>query len=83
MQSQGWTLLFHDCLIQQLKRLSAACQRARSSDPEGWEVNANLKLFHALSRLMLRTIPAEPGHPAYRPRATLWEKTTGTGEGPR
>lgn len=71
MQSQGWTLLFHDCLVQQLKRLCAACKRARSSDPEGWEANANVKLLHALSRLMPRIIPAEPGHPAYRLGSTL------------
>ncbi|EFI35913.1 conserved hypothetical protein [Desulfonatronospira thiodismutans ASO3-1] len=73
MQSHGWTLLFHDCLVQQLKRLFAACQRARSSDPEGWLANANVKLFHALSRLMLRTIPADPGHPVYRQGNTLGE----------
>ncbi len=73
MQSQGWTLLFHDCLIRQLKRLSAACDRARASDPEGWKANANVRLFHALSRLMLNTIPAEPGHPAYRQGKTLGE----------
>lgn len=73
MQCQGWTLLFHDCLVQQLKRLSTACHRARSSDPEDWLANANVKLFHALSRLMLRTIPVDPGHPGYRQGNTLGE----------
>ncbi|WP_045213284.1 type II toxin-antitoxin system YhaV family toxin [Desulfonatronovibrio magnus] len=73
MQTQGWTLLFHDCLVQQLKRLSTACHRARSSDPEDWPANANVKLFHALSRLMLRIIPVDPGHPGYRQGNTWGE----------
>ncbi len=71
MQIQGWTLLFHDCLVQQLKRLCAACERARSSDPRGWESNANVKLFQSLSRLMLKTVPADPGAPAFRQGKTL------------
>ncbi len=71
MQSQGWTLLFHDCLVHQLERLFAACDRARASDPEGWKTNSNVKLFNALSRLMLKTIPSDPGHPEFRQGTTL------------
>jgi len=52
MQRHGWTLLFHDCLVQQLQRLHAAADRARKKDPEAAEANASVKLFRALSPLM-------------------------------
>ena len=58
MQRHGWTLLFHDCLIDQLRKLHSAVQRAQRNDPAGFASNANVKLFHALSRLMLEVIPA-------------------------
>jgi toxin YhaV len=33
MQRHGWTLLFHEGLIEQLRRLQAAAERAEQSDP--------------------------------------------------
>ncbi len=71
MQRHGWTLLFHECLLRQLGRLSTACDRARATNPSDWKANANVKLFHALSRLMLETIPGDPDHTAYRQGTTL------------
>jgi toxin YhaV len=71
MQRHGWTLLFHDCLLGQLERLSAACEQARATNPSNWQGNANVKLFQALSRLMLETIPSDPGRPAFRQGTTL------------
>ena len=71
MQRHGWTLLFHDCLIDQLRKLHHAVQRARRSDPVGFEFNANVKLFHALSRLMLEVIPQDPSRDEYRQENTL------------
>ncbi|WP_028572857.1 type II toxin-antitoxin system YhaV family toxin [Desulfonatronum lacustre] len=71
MQRHGWTLLFHDCLLRQLERLSKACERARAANPTDWQDNANTKLFRALSRLMLETIPSDPSRPAYRQGTTL------------
>jgi toxin YhaV len=48
MQRHGWTLLFHDCVIEQLRKLHAAVLRAQENDLEGFESNANVKLFRAL-----------------------------------
>lgn len=36
MQQHGWTLLFHDNLIEQLIKLRAAVLRAQGNDPEGF-----------------------------------------------
>ncbi len=81
MKRHGWTLLFHDCLIDQLRRLHNAAQRAQRSDPTGFASNANVKLFHALSRLMLDVIPQDPSRDEYRQGGTLgpryrhWRRT--------
>lgn len=37
MQQHGWTLLFHDNLIEQLMRLRAAVLRAQENDPEDFD----------------------------------------------
>ncbi|MDE0334449.1 MAG: type II toxin-antitoxin system YhaV family toxin [Defluviicoccus sp.] len=71
MRHHGWTLLFHDCLIDQLRKLHNAAQRAQRSDPTGFASNANVKLFHALSRLMLEVIPQDPSRDEYRQGSTL------------
>ncbi|MBK6998700.1 MAG: type II toxin-antitoxin system YhaV family toxin [Rhodoferax sp.] len=71
MQRHGWTLLFHDCLIEQLQKLHAAVQRAQAQDPESHESNANVKLFYALSQLILETVPSDPNREEYRQGNTL------------
>ena len=71
MQRHGWTLLFHDCVVEQLQKLSAAEQRAKSSDPQGFEDNANVKLFRALSRLILEVVPGDPARDEFRQGKTL------------
>ena len=64
MQRHGWALLFHDCLIDQLRKLHHAVQRAQRND-------ANVTLFHALSRLMLEVISQDPSQDEYRQGNTL------------
>ncbi len=71
MRAHGWTLLFHDCIAAQLQRLQAAAVRAARSDPAGHANNANVKLFRALSQLLLDVIPRNPGHDDYRQGNTL------------
>jgi len=71
MQRHGWTLLFHDCLVNQLARLRRAVRRAQRSDPAGSASNANVKLFRALRRLMLDIIPQDPSRDEYRQGVTL------------
>ena len=71
IQRHGWTLLFHDGLIEQLQKLQAASQRAQDQDPQGFESNANVKLFIALSQLMLETVPSDPHREEYRQGNTM------------
>ena len=63
MQRHGWTLLFHEGVIEQLRRLQAAVERAEQNDPQGFESNANVKLFRALSQLILNVVPSDPSPP--------------------
>jgi toxin YhaV len=67
----GWTLLFHEAIIGQLRKLANASERARRADPKGYRSNANVKLLAALAKLMLEVIPADPGRPEYRQGNTL------------
>jgi len=71
MQRHGWNLLFHDGLIEQLQKLQTAAQRAQAQDPQGFESNANLKLFNALAQLMLETVPSDPSRDEYRQGNTM------------
>lgn len=71
MQRHGWTLLFHDCVVEQLHRLSVAADRAKRTDPEGFEGNANVKLLRALSQLILEVVPSDPARDEYRQGNTL------------
>jgi toxin YhaV len=71
MVVNGWTLLFHEAVIDQLSNLSRACQRARKAEPANFRSNANVRLFAALAKLMLEVIPADPARPEYRQGNTL------------
>ena len=71
MQHHGWSLLFHACLIEQLNKLHAAVQRAQRQDPDGFASNANVKLFNALSQLILETVPSNPNRDEYRQGNTM------------
>lgn len=71
MQRHGWTLLFHECLLEQLQKLHQAARRAESINPVGFASNANVKLFRALSQLMLETVPDNPARDEYRQGNTL------------
>lgn len=71
IKRHGWTLLFHECLREQLQKLETAVTRAQAQDPEGFESNANVKLFNALSKLILETIPDNPNHEEYRQGNTM------------
>ena len=71
IQRHGWVLLFHECIVEQLQKLHAAAGRAERNDPKGFERNANVKLFHALSQLILETVPSDPARDEYRQGNTL------------
>ena len=71
IQRHGWNLLFHECLSEQLKKLHAADQRAQLQDPLGYQSNANVRLFAAISQLMFDTVPSDPNREEYRQGNTM------------
>lgn len=71
MQRHGWTLLFHDRVVDQLAELPAVAQGEVQNDRPTCGSNANVKLLGALSRLMLDVVPGEPGRPEYRQGTSL------------
>lgn len=74
IQRHGWNLLFHECLCEQLQKLQAAVERAKQHDPQGFESNANVRLFAALSKLILDTVPSDPSRDEYRQGKTMGAK---------
>jgi toxin YhaV len=73
MKSPGWTLLFHDCVSEQLRKLKTAADKTEAADPEGFESNSNVKLFRALNKLILEVVPGDPSRDEYRQGNTLGE----------
>jgi len=71
IQRHGWTLLFHQCLIEQIQNLEAAVTRAQAQDLDRFESNTNVKLFNALSHLILEGVPSDPNREEYRQGNTL------------
>jgi len=68
---EGWTILAHPLLLDQLERLTAAVEKARRADPAGYGATANAKLLTVLRRLIFETIPADPTRSDYRQGDTL------------
>jgi toxin YhaV len=71
MQRHGWSLLFHQALLEQLQKLKVSSERAEAADPSGYEGNANVKLYRALSHLILETVPSDPAREEYRQGNTM------------
>lgn len=67
MQRHGWTLLFHDCLVEQIDRLVAAAGPISEAEP----LSANAKLLQALRHAMFEVVPSDPGADAFRQGNTL------------
>jgi toxin YhaV len=71
LQRQGWLLFGHPLLLGQIGRLIVAAERARQSDPAGWQGNANVKLLAALRDVMLDRVPRDPLAAEFRQGNTL------------
>ena len=71
MLVNGWTLLFHEAIVEQLSSLNAAARRARKSDPGNFKSNSNVKLLAAIGKLMFEVIPADPSRSEFRHGNTL------------
>ncbi|HYG91513.1 MAG TPA: type II toxin-antitoxin system YhaV family toxin [Azospirillum sp.] len=66
MTANGWTLLFHGMMVGQVHSLADAYARARAADPQSYRSNANVRVLAAVAKLVLRTIPDDPGKSEYR-----------------
>lgn len=62
----GWTLLFHDMMVGQIRKLADAFSRASLADPTGFRSNANVRVLASVAKLVLQVIPQDPGHTDYR-----------------
>jgi toxin YhaV len=71
VKSGDWSLLFHRCVLKQLERLKAASDKAIANSPQNALENANVKLYAALAKLMLETVPSDPARDEYRQGNTM------------
>lgn len=71
LERHGWTLHAHPLFLDQLERLLAAVERAKRSDPQGWQGKADTKLLAALRALILDRIPRDPLAAEFRQGNTL------------
>ena len=73
--SGKWSLLFHRCVLEQLERLKAASDKALASSPHkgphNAHENANVKLYAALAKLILQTVPSDPARDEFRQGNTM------------
>ena len=70
-ERHGWRLHAHPLFLDQLERLLAAVERAKRSNPEGWQSKADARLLAALRALLLDRIPRDPLAPGFRQGNTL------------
>lgn len=66
MQRHGWTLLFHEGLIEQLRKVQAAAGPVVGSELQRFDGNANAKLFQTLSHWVMDAVPGDPSRDAFR-----------------
>lgn len=66
MQRHGWTLLFHEGFIDQLRKVQAAAVPLSDSEPQQFDGDANAKLFQALSYWVMDAVPGDPSRDAFR-----------------
>jgi len=71
MKTNGWTLLFHECLIEQVQLLLTAADRAEAKNPYAAQTNTTVKLANGLTDVMLDVVPLNPGGPQYLQGNTL------------
>lgn len=69
--TKPWTLLFHHCVLAQLERLKAAADKAVAKDAMAAPENANVKLFAALAKVILETVPGDPSRDEFRQGNTM------------
>ena len=67
----GWRVMAHPLMIEQLLKLVAAVRHVAAKDPAGPNGNPNNKLLGALVELIFTEIPADPQKRKYEQGRTL------------
>ena len=70
----GWIVLPHPLLLDQLERLVAAAEAERAKRGAGAPDGPNTKLAAAILHLMMREVPEDPARSRYRHGGALAEK---------
>jgi toxin YhaV len=71
LQRHGWSLHAHPLFLDQMERLLAAVDRAKRSDPDGWQRKADARLLATLRAVILDRVPRDPLSPEFRQGNTL------------
>ena len=71
LEQNGWRLYAHPLFLDQLGRLLTSVERAKQSDPAGWQGKADARLLSAVKALVLERIPRDPLAPEFRQGSTL------------
>jgi toxin YhaV len=67
----GWGILLHPLLLDQLERVISAAETERSGRGPGEPAGANMKIAASLSQLILAEVPQDPSRSIYRQGNTL------------
>lgn len=67
----GWTVLAHPLLLDQLEKLTAAVAELKRKHPDRYQESANAKLLAVLQVLLFEKIPGNPTSTAYIQGKTL------------
>jgi toxin YhaV len=67
----GWTILLHPLLLDELEDLIAAVERLRAKDRKAYRQKRPTKKLAAILKLILEVVPGDPSRPEYRQGGTL------------
>ena len=62
MKVGDWEVYAHPLFLDQLEALTAAVDRAREKDPDGYRSGRDAKMLAAVLKLAFEDIPADPAH---------------------
>jgi len=67
----GWEVYAHPLFLDQLEALTAAVDRARAKDPDGYRSGRDAKMLAAVLKLAFEDIPTDPAHKRFEQGETL------------
>lgn len=71
MKVGDWEVYAHPLFLDQLDALTAAVERAREKDPDGYRSGRDAKMLAAILKLAFEDIPADPAHKRFEQGETL------------